>query len=45
MEKALEMEKIDLAIKSDFTLIHAFGMLDSLGKGFVTPAELREVLA
>eukprot|EP00347_Sterkiella_histriomuscorum_P004864 403358796 len=36
--------KIKLALKQDFTLIDAFGLLDVRGKGYLDPIELREQL-
>jgi hypothetical protein len=34
--------KIDIAVREDFNLIDAFGMLDIHGKGYIIPTELRE---
>lgn len=44
MEKDLENVKIELALKEDFNLIDAFGLFDHLGKGYVSPTELRDGL-
>jgi Ca2+-binding EF-hand superfamily protein len=44
LEKDLENVKIELAVKDDFNLIDGFGLLDHMGKGFVTPTELRDGL-
>jgi Ca2+-binding EF-hand superfamily protein len=44
IEKNVEKMKTEMAIKEDFNLIDAFGVLDLTGKGYITPTELREAL-
>ena len=41
VEKDIEKIKIELALKDDFNLIDAFGLLDLRGNGYLTPTELR----
>lgn len=36
--------KIEVALRDDFNLIDAFGVLDINGKGYITGTELRESL-
>eukprot|EP00349_Pseudokeronopsis_sp_Brazil_P007771 CAMPEP_0202968252 /NCGR_PEP_ID=MMETSP1396-20130829/13502_1 /ASSEMBLY_ACC=CAM_ASM_000872 /TAXON_ID= /ORGANISM="Pseudokeronopsis sp., Strain Brazil" /LENGTH=94 /DNA_ID=CAMNT_0049694379 /DNA_START=1 /DNA_END=282 /DNA_ORIENTATION=+ len=44
LEKDVEAMKIELALREDFNLIDAFGILDPTGKGFISKIELREGL-
>jgi hypothetical protein len=44
LEKDTENIKIQLAVREDFNLIEAFGIIDINGKGFITPLELRDAL-
>lgn len=41
IDKDIENTKIDLALKDDFNLIDAFGLLDLRGIGYLSPTELR----
>lgn len=41
-EREIEKMKVDLAVREDFNLIDAFGMLDIHGKGYIIPTEMRE---
>ena len=44
LERDLEKLKVSVALKEDFNLIDAFGLIDIQGKGYVTPMEIREAL-
>lgn len=44
MERELEKAKIDLCLRTDFNLIDAFRLFDTEGKGWITPAEIKEGL-
>ena len=39
-EKDLEIQKINLSLREDFNLIDAFGILDTEGRGTMSPSEL-----
>ena len=40
LEKDFEVQKINLALRDDFNMIDAFGILDEDGKGNLNPQEL-----
>ena len=44
LERFLEREKVDLALRTDFNLIDAFRVFDDQGKGYVYDYEVLEGL-
>jgi len=44
LERELESAKIELTLKPDYNLLDAFRMLDTTGKGYITPTSLLESL-